>query len=95
MKKNNNKFINLLCLLFLILMNKLKNFSNIESENNISNIMQDLAFAIPGIDEAISFAEVMKYVKKKKKKKKKKIFFYFLKKKKKKKIKKKKKRQIL
>jgi len=72
MKKNNNKFINLLCLLFLILMNKLKNFSNIESENNISNIMQDLAFAIPGIDEAISFAEVMKYVKKKKKKKKKK-----------------------
>jgi len=53
-------------------MNKLKNFSNIESENNISNIMQDLAFAISGIDEAISFAEVMKYVKKKKKKKKKK-----------------------
>jgi len=34
-----------------------------DSENNITNIMQDLAFAIPGIDEAISFAEVMKLAK--------------------------------
>ena len=24
--------------------------------------MQDLAFAIPGVDEAMSFAEIMKYV---------------------------------
>jgi hypothetical protein len=25
-------------------------------------MMQDLAFAIPGVDEAMSFAEIMKYV---------------------------------
>lgn len=25
-------------------------------------MMQDLAFAIPGVDEAMGFAEVMKYV---------------------------------
>ncbi|KAK9388522.1 anion-transporting ATPase-like domain-containing protein [Lipomyces mesembrius] len=29
----------------------------------MSNIMQDLAFSIPGVDEAMSFAEVMKQVK--------------------------------
>lgn len=29
----------------------------------MGNVMQDLAFAIPGIDEALSFAEVMKLVK--------------------------------
>ncbi|KAK9366306.1 anion-transporting ATPase-like domain-containing protein [Lipomyces kononenkoae] len=31
--------------------------------NGMSNIMQDLAFSIPGVDEAMSFAEVMKQVK--------------------------------
>jgi len=29
----------------------------------MNGIMQDLAFAIPGIDEAMGFAEVMKFVK--------------------------------
>lgn len=30
--------------------------------SGISSMMQDLAFAIPGVDEAMGFAEVMKYV---------------------------------
>jgi len=29
--------------------------------SGISSMMQDLAFAIPGVDEAMGFAEVMKY----------------------------------
>ena len=29
----------------------------------MGSMMQDLAFAIPGVDEAMSFAEIMKYVK--------------------------------
>ena len=33
------------------------------TSENIQNQMQDLAFAIPGVDEAMSFAEVMKLVK--------------------------------
>ena len=28
----------------------------------MGTMMQDLAFAIPGVDEAMSFAEIMKYV---------------------------------
>lgn len=28
----------------------------------MSSMMQDLAFAIPGVDEAMGFAEVMKYL---------------------------------
>ena len=28
----------------------------------MGSMMQDLAFAIPGVDEAMSFAEIMKYV---------------------------------
>ena len=27
----------------------------------MGSMMQDLAFAIPGVDEAMSFAEIMKY----------------------------------
>ncbi|TIA92497.1 hypothetical protein E3P99_00546 [Wallemia hederae] len=30
--------------------------------NGINNFVQDLAFAIPGVDEAMGFAEIMKYV---------------------------------
>ena len=29
----------------------------------MSSMMQDLAFAIPGVDEAMGFAEIMKHVK--------------------------------
>lgn len=35
-----------------------------EDANGINEFVQDLAFAIPGIDEALSFAEIMKRVKK-------------------------------
>lgn len=28
----------------------------------MNSVMQDLAFSIPGVDEAMSFAEVMKWV---------------------------------
>lgn len=28
----------------------------------VGSMMQDLAFAIPGVDEAMGFAEIMKYV---------------------------------
>lgn len=35
-----------------------------QSQNNpLGNMMQDLAFSIPGVDEAMSFAEVLKQVK--------------------------------
>lgn len=35
-----------------------------EADNNgmMGSMMQDLAFAIPGVDEAMGFAEIMKFV---------------------------------
>lgn len=30
------------------------------ADSGMANIMQDLAFAIPGVDEALAFAELMK-----------------------------------
>jgi len=33
-----------------------------DSNNPMSGLMQDLAFSIPGVDEAMNFAEVMKQV---------------------------------
>ena len=32
-----------------------------DSNGMMGSMMQDLAFAIPGVDEAMSFAEIMKY----------------------------------
>jgi arsenite-transporting ATPase len=32
-----------------------------EDGGMMGGMMQDLAFAIPGVDEAMSFAEIMKY----------------------------------
>lgn len=39
-------------------------FSLLAADSNgmMGSMMQDLAFAIPGVDEAMSFAEIMKYV---------------------------------
>jgi arsenite-transporting ATPase len=36
----------------------------VEADNNgmMGGMMQDLAFAIPGVDEAMGFAEIMKCV---------------------------------
>lgn len=31
-------------------------------DSGVGNFVQDLAFAIPGVDEAMGFAEIMKYV---------------------------------
>lgn len=37
--------------------------SNEDSDSNgLNSFVQDLAFAIPGVDEAMGFAEIMKYV---------------------------------
>ncbi len=33
-----------------------------DSNGMMGSMMQDLAFAIPGVDEAMSFAEIMKFV---------------------------------
>lgn len=39
------------------------NFSiTADSNGMMGSMMQDLAFAIPGVDEAMSFAEIMKHV---------------------------------
>jgi anion-transporting ArsA/GET3 family ATPase len=32
-----------------------------DSNGMMGSMMQDLAFAIPGVDEAMGFAEIMKY----------------------------------
>lgn len=37
--------------------------SSADSNGMMGSMMQDLAFAIPGVDEAMSFAEIMKHVK--------------------------------
>ena len=34
--------------------------SSADSNGMMGSMMQDLAFAIPGVDEAMSFAEIMK-----------------------------------
>lgn len=36
--------------------------STADSNGMMGSMMQDLAFAIPGVDEAMSFAEIMKSV---------------------------------
>ena len=33
-----------------------------DQSGGMGGMMQDLAFAIPGVDEAMGFAEIMKYV---------------------------------
>lgn len=46
----------------LICLRPLFSFLADDQGSGISSMMQDLAFAIPGVDEAMGFAEVMKYV---------------------------------
>jgi arsenite-transporting ATPase len=41
----------------------IQEFLDSSQNQGISNMMQDIAFSIPGVDEALSFAEVMKQVK--------------------------------
>jgi anion-transporting ArsA/GET3 family ATPase len=33
-----------------------------DQSGGMGGMMQDLAFAIPGVDEAMGFAEIMKYI---------------------------------
>jgi len=40
----------------------LLNVSTADSNGMMGSMMQDLAFSIPGVDEAMSFAEIMKYI---------------------------------
>ncbi len=40
----------------------LQYFQTADQNGMMGTMMQDLAFAIPGVDEAMSFAEIMKYV---------------------------------
>lgn len=42
---------------------EIRSYSMITADSNgmMGSMMQDLAFAIPGVDEAMSFAEIMKY----------------------------------
>ena len=37
-------------------------FHQADQNGMMGSMMQDLAFAIPGVDEAMGFAEIMKYV---------------------------------
>lgn len=37
-------------------------FTSADQNGMMGSMMQDLAFAIPGVDEAMGFAEIMKYV---------------------------------
>jgi anion-transporting ArsA/GET3 family ATPase len=39
-----------------------RTFDSADSNGMMGSMMQDLAFAIPGVDEAMSFAEIMKCV---------------------------------
>jgi arsenite/tail-anchored protein-transporting ATPase len=41
----------------------IQEFLDQQQGSGMSNMMQDIAFSIPGVDEALSFAEVMKQVK--------------------------------
>lgn len=41
---------------------KFQSFNKADSNGMMGSMMQDLAFAIPGVDEAMSFAEIMKCV---------------------------------
>lgn len=41
----------------------IQEFLDQQPNSGLSNMMQDIAFSIPGVDEALSFAEVMKQVK--------------------------------
>jgi arsenite-transporting ATPase len=45
---------------FFIIGAALITVSSADSNGMMGSMMQDLAFAIPGVDEAMSFAEIMK-----------------------------------
>jgi hypothetical protein len=47
---------------YFILLNGSPDHIVAEQNGMMGTMMQDLAFAIPGVDEAMSFAEIMKYV---------------------------------
>ena len=47
-------------ILFIIGAALIVTVSSADSNGMMGSMMQDLAFAIPGVDEAMSFAEIMK-----------------------------------